>query len=86
MFNWDKSKNRNCKLSVPKGFTFDLKNDEVVLAIDEPGFMTDRTRESLRKSKNGQLYLHTDNDRERECITTDGEKIGRFCERNEIET
>jgi hypothetical protein len=84
MFKWDISKARNCRVSVPAGFTFDLQNDEVVLAIDEPGYMTDRTRESLRKNKNGMHYLHTDTDRERECITTDGETIYNFCDRNKI--
>jgi hypothetical protein len=49
---------------------YDLEKDRIIKKVDEPTFMTDRRRETLRVTGDGTYYLHTNNDREEEMIIT----------------
>lgn len=84
LYTWDSKKGDNVRLFCDPGFTYSLATDEVVHAIDEPMSGCDRRRESLRLNKNGTYYLHTDNDREDEVITTSGWEIDNWIDKQGI--
>jgi hypothetical protein len=71
MFSWNKRLgNYNQVVFCGEKIKFDLATDAVIEEIDEPASGCDRIRESLRKNADGVYYLHTDSDREDECINS----------------
>lgn len=59
---------------------YDLENDRIIKKVNVPTFMTDRKRETLRVTKDGEYYLHTNNDRENELIITGWFVISNWAE------
>lgn len=73
MYDWNKRANHHIHV-IPEtdyDFAYNLPIDECLFEVCEPiDGGTDMRRESLRRNAKGQLYLHTDNDREKEFIYT----------------
>ena len=65
--------------------SIDLENDKIIHEVNEPTFMTDRKRETLRINKDGYYYLHTNNDRENELIHTESFIIKEWAKENGVE-
>lgn len=63
---------------------YNLATDKIIKTIDEPAFMTDRKRETLRVTSGGNYYLHTNNDRENELIITMTCEIEQWAEKNNV--
>lgn len=50
--------------------TYNTDTDPCIYRVDEPAYMTDRTRWALHINKHGTYYIHCDSDREKEEIET----------------
>jgi len=86
MYRWNsKLGNYNQVVFCGEKIKFDLETDEVISEIDEPACGCDRTRESLRKTSKGIYYLHTDNDREDECINSCGGDVKIWASNHNID-
>jgi hypothetical protein len=86
MFKWNRlAGNYNQLNFIGEKIKFNLEKDECLCEVDEPSSGCDRTRESLRKNIDGVYYLHTDNDREDECINSCGDDVKIWAKEHGIE-